>query len=589
MAEQGMKRTRASQTKRWMRQLGAPLILAAGFLATAGLNLSAQSDGSSTAVAGPLDIRVEAREVVVPIYVDYAKLLADQKLEGPSNGMPQIPMDQEFSGLTAKDFHIFEDGVEQPVKGLSIEPLRFWRIRDDGGVSLLKKVEQEFNSDMEKILSDHGVSATGEITYRYAHCPGLSHMEYSDTPRGFWSGRDMCTGEFYMVPHDASNHAVFLETNPTRDSKSGQLHIELLSYVPPQSVEGSCHQIKVKVDRPDASLYARSQYCDVHKSSSDPLKGTRNADQMEGEAASAQEAKLPLSVQAAATFNEVGVGRVNIAVEVPLRALSTYWDGNYRAADVDLLGLIYRADGTLALRFSDAAYSPKIFDFRKANRLYDFRDVWAKEYIESRLPARYETQIDLPPGNYSLRIVVTDGKNFGRADVPFTVESYAIDNLSLSGIVLSKRFVEMAAVWPPPNPAKDVTNRAEPTKRELSTAPDYVPLVSEEKGYTPTGDTVFRQGDLLLPYFEVYEPLLSAGQAKVQLQMLVRDIKTGQVQLNSGLRPADSYVRQGNPIIPVGWSIPIDMLAKGSYRVEIQASDSAGKKTDWRAASFTVE
>jgi hypothetical protein len=45
----------------------------------------------------------------------------------------------------------------------------------------------------------------------------------------------------------------------------------------------------------------------------------------------------------------------------------------------------------------------------------------------------------------------------------------------------------------------------------------------------------------------------------------------------------------GNPVIPVGEEIAIDKLHSGDYRLEVQASDSTGKCTVWRAASFTVE
>jgi hypothetical protein len=111
----------------------------------------------------------------------------------------------------------------------------------------------------------------------------------------------------------------------------------------------------------------------------------------------------------------------------------------------------------------------------------------------------------------------------------------------------------------------------------------------------PAGDTRFHKeglvhkADRLMTYFEVYEPLPAAGEAKVQFQIRMIDAKTGQVQLNSGSRSADPYARPGNPIIPIGWEIPIDKLANGAYRVEVQASDSTGKQTGWRTASFTVE
>jgi hypothetical protein len=42
----------------------------------------------------------------------------------------------------------------------------------------------------------------------------------------------------------------------------------------PDSAEGSCHQIKVSVDRPNALVFARQEYCHLRDTAADPLKGT---------------------------------------------------------------------------------------------------------------------------------------------------------------------------------------------------------------------------------------------------------------------------------------------------------------------------
>jgi len=277
-------------------------------------------------------------------------------------------------------------------------------------------------------------------------------------------------------------------------------------------------------------------------------------------------------------------------VEFPWDALTTYWSGNYRSADVSLLGLVYNENGTIATRFSDVAYSPKTFDFHEADRFNDTnRDDDLPEITESRLPTRYEAQINLPAGNYKMRIVLTDGKNFGSAELPLTVESYDPKSLAVSGIVLSRRFTNMAVEWPKYAQSKQVADQTKLPVGEGSTASDYVPLVSNGIGITPTGDTRFHSGDRLLTYFEVYEPLLAAGQTKYEFEVRVTDAQTGSVKLDSGLRSTDTYAHADNSIIPIGWEIPFDKLSKGAYRVEVQASDSTGKQTPWRSASFTVE
>jgi hypothetical protein len=564
-----------------------------GFIAFSTLMLTAQSDNAASQSDSAFAIRVEAREVVVPVYVDYKKFPDSKTLSTQKGKSLELPMDLEIAGLEAKDFHIYEDGVEQPVKDFSIEPLRFWSIQDSGEPLLIEQGKKEIEAYHAKM---EPMTQTIEIGKKNPHPSNyiqyVSHMEYSGTPYGFWSSRDVYyKGGGTVDPSvDKYDQYVMIEANPEKDGDSGQLHLYFISYVPPLSVEGSCHQIKVTVDRSDASVFARNQYCNLHNSPSDPLKETKAGEYMETYNVSEQKAKLPLTAQGVATFNNTRAGRVNIAVEFPWSALSTYWNGIYRSADVSLLGLIYNEDGTLAARFSDVAYSPKIIDFHQADRFNDaYRDVFDPELTESRLPTRYEAQINFPFGNYKMRIVLTDGKKFGSAELPLTVESYDPKSLAVSGIVLSRRFTNMAVVWPKYAQSTKSTDQKGIPSGEGSTAPDYVPLVSNGIGITPTGDTRFHLGDRLMTYFEVYEPTLASSQTKVQFEVRVTDAQTGSVKLDSGLRSTDTYAHADNSIIPIGWDIPLDKLSKGAYRVEVQASDSTGKQTPWRSASFTVE
>jgi hypothetical protein len=512
-----------------------------GFIALSAPVLAAQSDST-------FEIRVEAREVIVPVFVANKNYVPITLPVDPSKAKKNN-IEQEITGLTSKDFHVFEDGIEQPIKNISVEPVRFWNVPDSI----------------------------------------ISHFEYSYTPKGIWAGPDIFNGTYERW---VSSNLEIMEFNDVQAQVRDVYHLSwyLIYYDPPFSVDMSCHQIKVTVDREDASVYSRNEYCNTKHSPSDPLKGTKAGEQMEEEAVSAEKAKIPIMAQAAVTFNSTSKGRVNIAAEFPWRALSTYWDGMYRTTDATLLGLVYNKDGTLALRFSDIAFTPKALDFY-IHSINDkvFREYGAVEETNSRLPVRYETQIDLPAGSYNLRIVLTDGKNFGREDVPLTIETYDPNNIAVSGIVLGKRFTKMAVVWPKYGQSKSIANPMKPPDGEVSTAPEYVPLVSKGIGITPTGDTRIHKGDSLLCYFEIYEPALASGQVKVQYEIRAMEVKTGQTIVDTGLRSAESDVNPGKLIIPIAEGIAFKKLHTGAYRVEVQASDSTGKQTPWRSASFTVE
>ena len=233
-----------------MRRFGLLLALGAGFLALSTLSLSAQSNSPSVQSDASFEIRLDAREVTVPVEVE------DYRFE-------------KINGLTVKDFRIYEDGVKQTIWNLSAELIHFMNVPDNLG----------------------------------------RHIENSITPKGMWAGPDSGLGK----PPGFIKYAFH---------GGGYRWWYMISYVPPPSTEGSCHQIKVAVDRRESTVYARSEYCNTKHSPSDPLKGTKVGEQIEVYASSAQGGKLPISVQAAATFKSAGVSRVSIAVEIPWRALS---------------------------------------------------------------------------------------------------------------------------------------------------------------------------------------------------------------------------------------------------------------------------
>jgi len=52
---------------------------------------------------------------------------------------------------------------------------------------------------------------------------------------------------------------------------------------------------------------------------------------------------------------------------------------------------------------------------------------------------------------------------------------------------------------------------------------------------------------------------------------------------------AARYMTAGSSIIPVGRGMDLSKLPIGSYRLDVQTTDSTGKSAAWRSANFTVE
>jgi hypothetical protein len=439
------------------------------------------------------------------------------RVESHQVAVPTLVFDKKrgesVTGLALGDFHIFEDGKEQSVATATEVPIYATRIEDNVGV----------------------------------------HVDVSTTPPAKW----VFEGPMEM---EANNGGLYLVT-----------------YSPPPSAEGECHRIKVKVERRDVDVFARSEYCRTQHSSSDPLHGTKLGRKMERYAWSSEAGKIPLSVQVSNFLQKDHRHRIFIVVEFPTDKWKVYpGDGCPTVGDfsVAIFGVVHTKNGVLANRFTDNL-EDRVYHY--IHPMTDPRQClvqYPEEKVRLLLPRRHEAQLDLPAGEFDLRIVITDGMKSGRIQIPLTLNDYDDSQLAISGIALCKRFHESK---PAPTSMHD-------------TGFGFAPLVSGGLAFTPSADSQFKRGERMFVYFEIYKPLTgSAGTQTVQTRIRITDVKTGEIKVDTGFRNADSWVKPGNPVISVAQEIAVDKLPVGSYRLDVRASGSGEDNTISRATDFTVK
>lgn len=478
-------------------------------------------------------IRVQSNEVVLFVTVLHKNLLgrpmstkewdcvrADQerfsKLEPSQPYTPPDCADDVFRGLSAKDFRVFDDGIEQEIQSFTFgfSESGIWDVRDNFGHHYV-----DFHATGGKwIFSEEPALPVGTL--------------------------------FELLP------------------------FYRLSYVAPKSPQGFCHRINVKVDRRDAVVSVGKQYCNYEREPSDPLRDTKFGKTLEKEANSTKTANIPLAAQASVFGNGTAQSRVDVALEFPWKSIKIHWQacGNFYAT-LGILGLVRnRAGSSLASRFSDAYGLEKTSPPRCAD---DERPSGSLNRSHG-IPTGYETQFYLPSGEYQLQIILSDGSKVGRAEIPITIQSPGQQEPLLSSIALCKRYMD--------------ASRAAKEAAALSLTQMYAPLISKGIQFTPTGDTRFRRGEPMIAYFEIYEPaLVSDPGTKVQIRLRITNTQTSEIKADTGLRPTDSWVQAGDSTIHIADRIALDQLTTGVYKLEVQASDSAGRSSTWQAASFSVD
>lgn len=335
----------------------------------------------------------------------------------------------------------------------------------------------------------------------------------------------------------------------------------VLSYSPSEeSKEGSCHTIRVKVDRGGTNVRARSGYCNAKPV--DLLAGTPVEKDLENRATAAAAGNVNASMQLPFFYTSANTARVNVAMDIPPAALQFEKEKGKLHSGINILGIAYTQDGAVAAKFSDTA----TFDLDNKKELETFQEQ----------PVHYENQFEVASGQYNLKVVFSSGgESFGKLQQPLVVDPYDNKKFGISAVALSKTFHRVADL--------DVG-------LDAALLEDKTPLVSAGMQITPSGSNTFKKTEPAAAYLEIYEPLLLESTApQVGLQMRILDQKSGEQKLDTGFISMASYAKAGNAVIPVGLKLPVDKLPSGSYRAEFKAMDSAGNSSLIRSADFNVQ
>src|SRR6266403_645877 len=332
----------------------------------------------------------------------------------------------------------------------------------------------------------------------------------------------------------------------------------ILGYVPGDTPEGSCHTLKVKLNRGGLNVRARSGYCNTR--SANVLEGKPLEKQLESHAMGSQPGSIHGVLQAPYFYTAPETARVNLAMEIPADTFQFNKDKGKYHANLNVLGIAYRTDGTVGARFSDTVN----LDLEK--------DEW-KEFTKS--PYRYENQFDTTPGTYRLTVVLSAGGDaFGKFESPLAIDPYDGKHFSLSGVALT-------------NSAQRVNDI--PTGLDSVLLEDRTPLVVKGLQIVPSGSNRFKHTDNVILYTEIYEPLLTSATAPVVgMGYRIFERSTNKQVFFTEVVRADEFIQKGNSVIPIGMKVKVDDLKPGSYRLMMQAVDSAKNHAPDRIVDFDV-
>ena len=118
----------------------------------------------------------------------------------------------------------------------------------------------------------------------------------------------------------------------------------IVGYTPPESAEGSCHTLKVKVDRGGTTVRSRAGYCNVK--SHDVLAGNPVEKTLESRATSTAAGTIAAAMRAPFFYTGANTARVAVAIEIPSETIKFEKVKGKMHSTVNVLGIAYKQDGT---------------------------------------------------------------------------------------------------------------------------------------------------------------------------------------------------------------------------------------------------
>ena len=494
---------------------------------------------SSESTAGVPTFRTESRQVIVEAEVweknggktgkedrstDAAGLRGYQK--GDLKSLPP-----PARGLAAADFHVFDNGTEQRIN--------FFREEDFPTIDITK--QWDFFPTANGIWgysTSYAISATEPATATYF----LGYVPSRLRP-----------GECHTIQVDAEDReTVWLnrpkycapDANNTASKKEARLRSRMEQLLSSDARESAKAHIQASVFWSSGVLALAAETPPSPSATAQPANEFTYI-------AEVHDSKAPASVHIAVAFN----------------LFPLMWNCPENGGEIHILGVAYRVRSQAAGQFEGAFTcqhwkNPVISQFLRTPLL--------------SVPSRFDTQIDLSPGDYDLRVVVSDGTKFGQSKVPLHVEPLDPQRITISDVTVcdflrnaSWILRDTASVSPfPLNPA---------------------PLVSKNVQFFPAIDGRVRPLAPVSLYFEIYKSSLDTDGTAIYYNARVTDLKTGTLVMNTGPISAAKWVVPGNAVIPIGLNLDTKKLLKGSYRFEVQASDSAGRQSERRSTVFSIE
>ena len=344
----------------------------------------------------------------------------------------------------------------------------------------------------------------------------------------------------------------------------------VLSYVSSnQAQDGRYRRIQVKLAPRDATLRAKLNYREGYYA---PATFARRSE-VDKEAELSQAlmsdnpiTDLPIAVEVDYFRLEKDKYFAPISVKVPGSALEFHKKGAKQATELDFIADVFDARNRSAATVRDTI--PLKVDQSTAGQV-----------IQKSI--QYDTGVTLTPGTYKLRFVAREngeGKT-GTFETSFTIPDLRNEKtLRTSSLIVSNQREAVAAQ------VGGVKNN----KKLLAENP----LIDNGQKLVPNVTKVFRPGQTMLVYLEVYDPVIPDNLPEnfrvADVEASLAFYKDNKKFFETAPVRANRLLATREGALPVRLTVPLEKITPGKYECQLNVIDEFGRKFAFPRATIAL-
>jgi hypothetical protein len=253
-------------------------------------------------------------------------------------------------------------------------------------------------------------------------------------------------------------------------------------------------------------------------------------------------------------------------VKIPGSALAFHSKGAKQATELDFIAEVFDARNRPASTVRDTI--PLKVDQATAGQV-----------VQKNI--QYDTGVTLTPGKYKLRFVAREngeGK-VGTFESAFTIPDLTTGNtLRVSSVVLSNQR----------DPAGQQVAGVKNAKKLIA----INPLIENGQKLVPNVTRVFRPGQTMFVYVEVYDPtipdFLPENFRRANVQASVALYRDNKKVFESPAARANRMNTQREGTLPVWLQVPVSSIQPGQYDCQVNLIDQFGRKFAFPRTSLAV-